>query len=234
MKYNNIKSAVFLSRPNRFIAYILVDGKEELCHVKNTGRCGELLLPGTIVYVQEFDTLKRKTKYDLIAVCKEGMIVNIDSQAPNKVFEEWIKSYNYFGQLSLIKPECTFMNSRFDFYLESATGNKIFVEVKGVTLEDNGLVAFPDAPTQRGLKHVMELCKCVSEGYDAYLFFVVQLERAQLFVPNKTTHPEFADMLVEAQNSGVKIKAVNCEVHSDSIAIKDFVHVNLQGGGRFG
>lgn len=234
MKYKNIKSAVFLSRPNRFIAKIMIDGKEEICHVKNTGRCRELLINGTQIYVQEAASPARKTKYDLISVIKNGFLVNIDSQIPNKVFEEWIKKSGYFPGISLIKPECAYGKSRFDFYLETETGRKIFVEIKGVTLEENGIAAFPDAPTERGIKHLKELCSCVENGYEAYVFFVIQMQDARLFVPNVSTHKEFAEALIEAEKAGVVVKAVKCRILSDFIEICDFVDVDINGGDRFG
>lgn len=234
MKYENIKSALFLSRPNRFIANIAVDGREEVCHVKNTGRCRELLYPGAEIFVQEFDSSKRKTKYDLISVVKKDFIVNIDSQVPNKIFGEWLLKTKYFGETVLVKPECVYGKSRFDFYIETKDPRKIFVEIKGVTLEQDGICAFPDAPTDRGVKHLNELISCVQDGYEAYVFFVVQLQKAELFVPNIKTHDLFAKTLKNASNSGVVIKAVNCNVTKDTIDIDDFIEYNLDGGGVFG
>lgn len=226
MKYENIRDGIFISRPNRFIALVDVDGKEEVCHVKNTGRCKELLTPGVKVYLQESKNPERKTKYDLISVYKGEMLVNIDSQAPNKVFGEWIIKSKYFGENSLIKPESKYKNSRFDFYIE-AGGRKIFVEIKGVTLEENNVVKFPDAPTERGVKHIRELVECVREGYEGYIFFVVQMDKNVYFTPNRETHKEFADELIIAEKAGVKIKCVNCEVSKDRLEIKEFVDVRL-------
>ena len=160
MKYENIIKARFISRPNRFIAEVEIDGNIEIAHVKNTGRCKELLTEGTTVYVQKSDNPARKTKYDLITVVKNGMLINMDSQAPNKVFGEWVSQGNFAANVDLIKPECKYGNSRFDFYIE-AGGRKIFAEIKGVTLEEEGIVMFPDAPTERGIKHIKELCECV-------------------------------------------------------------------------
>ena len=226
MKYENIKEGIFISRPNRFIAIVNVDGKEEVCHVKNTGRCKELLVPGVKVYLQESKNPERKTKYDLISVYKGEMLVNIDSQAPNKVFGEWIAEGGIFEEVSLIKPEAKYKNSRFDFYIEEGN-RKIFAEIKGVTLEENGIVKFPDAPTERGVKHIRELIECVGEGYEGYIFFVVQMDKDVCFMPNRETHKEFADELIKAEKMGVKIKCVNCMVTKDSLFIKDFVDVKL-------
>lgn len=224
MKYENIKMGTFISRPNRFIANIEIGGKIEVCHVKNTGRCKELLVPGATVFVQKSDKAERKTKFDLISVYKGDLLINMDSQAPNKVAGEWLGSY--FENASLIKSEVKYENSRFDFYVE-AEERKIFIEVKGVTLEEDGVLMFPDAPTKRGVKHINELCKCVKNGYEAYILFVVQMERAEYFTPNRNTHPQFADALKEAQQAGVKIICVSCKVERDLLEIKDFVKVVL-------
>ena len=226
MKYENVKKGIFIDRPNRFIANVEIDGKKEVVHVKNTGRCRELLIKGVTVFVQEFENTARKTKYDLITVCKGKELYNIDSQAPNKVFYEWILESDYFGKAELIKPECKYGDSRFDFYLE-AQNRKIFVEVKGVTLEENGVLMFPDAPTERGVKHINELCNCVENGYEAYVFFVIQTEKAKYFTPNRRTHSEFADALLKAKERGVKILCVNCNVKEDFLEINDFVDVKL-------
>ena len=227
MKYKRIREGKFISRPNRFIANIEIDGKTEVCHVKNTGRCKELLVRGAAVYVQETENPERKTKYDLISVYKDGKLINMDSQAPNKVFGEWAQNSGYFKNITLIKPECKYKNSRFDFYIE-ADGRKIFVEVKGVTLENDGVVSFPDAPTERGVKHIKELVEAVENGYDACIFFIVQMTDCRYFVPNKTTHPEFADALVSAGNSGVDIKALNCIVTPDTLEAFRFVETHLK------
>ena len=227
MKYKRIREGKFISRPNRFIANIEIDGKTEICHVKNTGRCKELLVPGVAVYVQETENPERKTKYDLISVYKGEQLINMDSQAPNKVFGEWAQNSGYFKNITLIKPECKYKNSRFDFYIE-ADGRKIFVEVKGVTLENDGVVSFPDAPTERGVKHIKELVEAVENGYDACIFFIIQMTDCRYFVPNKTTHPEFADALVSAGNSGVDIKALNCIVTPDTLEAFRFVETHLK------
>ena len=222
MKYDNIVKGKFIARPNRFIAHIEINGKIEVCHVKNTGRCKELLIPSAIVFVQENDNAKRKTKFSLISVIKENRIINMDSQVPNKIVYEWISNGNLLNDITLIKPETKYNNSRFDFYVETKN-KKIFIEVKGVTLENQGVVKFPDAPTERGLKHVKELCDCVKEGYDAYIIFVVQMKDVLHFEPNVETHKEFAEALKEAKKRGVNILAVNCEVKENSINIKDYV-----------
>ena len=222
MIYKNIKEAKFLSRPNRFIAHIELDGKEEICHVKNTGRCKELLTPNATVFVQESDNPNRKTRYDLIGVVKGDRIINMDSQIPNKVFAEWTQNSGYFGSITLIKSEKTFGDSRFDFYIETDT-DKIFVEVKGVTLEEDGVVLFPDAPTERGVKHINELCRCVKEGYKAYIFFIIQMDNVKYFTPYRKTHPQFADALKAAAEKGVNIVALDCLVTENSIAANNFV-----------
>lgn len=227
MKYNNIRSGTFLERPNRFIAYIEIEGQKEIAHVKNTGRCAELLKQGATVYVQESDNPLRKTRWDLIAVEKEGRMVNMDSQAPNKAVKEWLERGNLFRNITLIKPEYTYGNSRFDLYVE-ADGRRIFIEVKGVTLEEKGIVRFPDAPSDRAVKHVEELQAAIEEGYEAYVFFVIQMKDVWYFTPNMDTHPAFGDALVNAARSGVHIIAYDCEVEADSIKIADEVPVVLE------
>ncbi len=224
MQYSDMVEGRFLSRPNRFIAMVEIDGNTEECHVKNTGRCKELLVEGATVYLQKSNNPSRKTKYDLITVIKEGRLINMDSQAPNKVFGEWIEASDYFPEVTLVKPECKYQNSRFDFYIE-AGGKKHFVEVKGVTLEEDGVLMFPDAPTERGVKHLRELMEAVKEGYGGHIFFVAQMEECRYFIPNRKTHPEFADTLAEAKEQGVSIHCVNCHVTPDSLRIRDFVPV---------
>ena len=226
MIYKDIKQATFLSRPNRFIAHIEIDGKQEVCHVKNTGRCKELLTDNATIFVQEFDNPSRKTKYDLIGVLKGDRMINMDSQIPNKVFREWAENSGYFGDITLLKGEKTFENSRFDFYIETEK-DKIFVEVKGVTLEEDGVVLFPDAPTERGVKHINELCRCVEEGYRAYIFFIIQMDNVKYFTPNRRTHPAFADTLKNAQQKGVNIVALDCKVTENSIVADKFVEIRL-------
>ena len=226
MKYKNIKEGIFLSRPNRFIAEVQIGEKVQICHVKNTGRCKELLVPEARVFVEKSDNPLRKTQYDLISVYKEDKLFNIDSAAPNKVFGEWVEKSGFFGKPSYIKPECKYGNSRFDFYIETE-GRKIFAEVKGVTLEKNGVLMFPDAPTERGVKHINELCECVKEGYEGYVAFIVQTERACYFTPNRKTHPAFADALIKAEKCGVKILCLSCRVKKDELSIKEHVKVCL-------
>lgn len=226
MQYENILQGKFISRPNRFIAHVEVNGKMEICHVKNTGRCKELLIPGVTVFVQESNNPKRKTKFSLIGVIKEKRIINMDSQVPNKVVHEWIAKGNLFTDVTLIKPETKYNKSRFDFYIETKN-KRAFVEVKGVTLEDKGIVRFPDAPTERGVKHIRELCDCIKEGYDAYIIFVIQMKNVIHFEPNSETHKEFAEALKAAKKYGVHIIAVDCEVNENSIDIIDYVKVKV-------
>ena len=231
MKYNRVVPGVFLKRPNRFIAHVCIHGKEEVCHVKNTGRCKELLVPGCTVYCAVSDNPNRKTKFDLIAVEKKvessTLLINMDSQAPNAAVKEWLASgASPFGQIDLLKPECRHGNSRFDFYLE-CNKRKIFIEVKGVTLEDDGVVLFPDAPTERGVKHVHELIQCHAEGYETYILFVVQMERARYFTPNRKTHPEFADALCEAKQAGVELLAYMCTVSPDEMKMDKPLEIKL-------
>lgn len=226
MEYKGILPGKFISRPNRFIAYVELDGKEEICHVKNTGRCRELLVPGADVYVQKSDNPSRKTKYDLISVYKGDMLVNIDSQAPNKIFKEWAEESGYFKNMILIKPECKYKNSRFDFYIET-TDKKIFVEVKGVTLESDGVVSFPDAPTERGVKHINELISALEDGYETYVFFIIQMSDCMYFAPNEKTHKEFADVLSKAKRAGVRVHALNCEVTSETVKADRFIETRI-------
>jgi len=226
MTYERMFLGTFISRPNRFIANIEINGKTEICHVKNTGRCRELLVPGARVFVQKSDNPQRKTAYDLISVYKGDMLVNMDSQAPNKVFGEWVINSGYFKNVTYIKPECKYNNSRFDFYIE-ADGRKIFVEVKGVTLENDGVVSFPDAPTQRGIKHLTELSGAIDNGYDAYVFFIIQMKNCSYFTPNHEHHPEFAHALKKANESGVKVIALSCIVTENELKAHKFVEVRL-------
>ena len=265
MKYANIMQGVFLARPNRFIAHVEIAGREEIVHVKNTGRCKELLVPGATVYVQHFPEGKRKTKYDLIAVEKvvesltqyageatygavacDGasdsggvihstptnkqptLLINMDSQAPNKVVQEWLVAQEPFGKITYLKPECKHGDSRFDFYLETET-RKMFIEVKGVTLEENGVVMFPDAPTERGVKHVQELCHCLKEDYEAAIIFVVQMSGMRYFTPNRRTHLAFAEALERAEACGVRMLALSCAVTPDSLAINGEIPKHLAG-----
>ena len=285
MKYNQVVSGTFLQRPNRFIAHVRINGTEEICHVKNTGRCHELLIPGCTVYCAVSDNPQRKTKFDLIAVEKrvayptgtnqQGipvatttsseaietngapnsktdpgsshvLLVNMDSQAPNAAVKEWLQSgASPFQKIDFMKPEYKYGNSRFDFYLECNTetkrtgptqtptenkttsSRKIFLEVKGVTLEYSGVVLFPDAPTERGVKHVRELIHCHEEGFETYVLFVVQMERALYFTPNRKTHPQFADALCDAQKAGVQLLAYTCKVTPDEMKIDKELKISL-------
>jgi len=226
MKYTNTVRGTFLARPNRFIAHVQIDGQSQVCHVKNTGRCRELLIPGVTVVLERAQNPSRKTPYDLIAVYKGDKLINIDSQAPNQVVGEWLAEGGFFKNVTLIRPECQYKNSRFDFYIE-AEGKKIFAEVKGVTLEQDGVVLFPDAPTERGVKHLRELMEAAKQGYEAYVFFVVQMEDCKYFTPNAETHPEFAEALRLAAQSGVKVMALSCNLGEDSLSINAPVKIKL-------
>lgn len=227
MRYERITQGSFLERPNRFLAYAELAGKKEVIHVKNTGRCAELLKPGAVIYVQESQNPERKTKWDLIAVEKGDRIINMDSQIPNRVVQEWIEEGNLFEDVRLVKPETTYCNSRFDLYVETGDKRKIFIEVKGVTLEENGVVRFPDAPSERAVKHLEELGHAVKEGYEAYVFFVIQMKGVRYFTPNRDTHPAFCDALKRAQAAGVHVLAYDCEVSADSIEVNEEVPVVL-------
>ena len=230
MRYANIIPGVFLSRPNRFIAKVLVEGVEETVHVKNTGRCRELLVPGCRVFLRFHDDPRRKTRHTLIAVDKNGLLINMDSQAPNRVVEEALAS----GALSLtrqpptlIRREAAYHDSRLDFYLE-APGERVYVEVKGVTLEENGVVRFPDAPTARGLRHIRELERAAREGHGAAVVFVVQMDRADWFAPNDATQPEFGQALLDAQAAGVRLIARCCDVTPLKIELAKEIPVRLK------
>lgn len=218
MHYNEIKQGYFIARPNRFIAHVELDGQVEVCHVKNTGRCRELLTPRAVVYVECHDDPKRKTKYSLIAVEKGGLLINMDSQAPNKVVSEWLQSGGLVSELTLLKPECKHGTSRFDFYVETLQ-QKLFIEVKGVTLEENCVAMFPDAPTERGVKHLDELAQAVGEGYAAAAIFVIQMRGVNCFTPNRRTHAAFAEALLRAQQAGVQVLAYDCKVTPDSLVL---------------
>ena len=215
MNYQNIIHGQFHSRPNRFIAKVWIDGELETVHVKNTGRCRELLLPGAEVILECCDQPTRKTKYDLIGVYKEGLgLVNIDSQAPNKVAKEWLLQQDY----TCVRPEYTYGDSRIDFYMERGE-ERFLMEVKGCTLEVNGIGYFPDAPTERGIKHLHELCKAVDEGYHCMLAFVIQMEGIHEVRANAETHPAFGVALEEARQAGVEIVFLPCKIEEDSLKI---------------
>lgn len=227
MRYRNIHKAIFLSRPNRFIAQVELNGREETVHVKNTGRCRELLIPGCTVYLEKSDNAARRTTYDLVAVEKGDLLINMDSQAPNKVFGEWAQQGRFRDDLTLLKPETVWGKSRFDFYWEAGE-KRGFVEVKGCTLEENGLALFPDAPTERGVKHLEELMEAQRTGYSCTVCFVLQMKGCRVFRPNELTHPEFADALRRAEQVGVHVLAVDCVVTPDSLVIDRPVQVELK------
>ncbi|MBR0494861.1 MAG: DNA/RNA nuclease SfsA [Treponema sp.] len=263
MQYKLIHKAIFLDRPNRFIAHVLLEGKIQTVHVKNTGRCKELLVPDATVYLEESDNPARKTKYDLIAVEKivteesaspaknppapqnaspsqkspsqppRALLINMDSQAPNKVAAEWIReNKTYFPKLTLLKPEFTLGDSRFDFYAEyedlTASPHKMLIEVKGCTLEKDGVALFPDAPTLRGLKHVRELTTFSKSGeYECMVLIIVQMKGCKYFTPNRETHPDFADALKKANTAGVKIIAVECDVIPESLVADKEIEVRV-------
>lgn len=226
MKYNKIVQGRFLQRPNRFIAYVELGGRREKVHVKNTGRCKELLIPGAAVWLEKSDNTERSTAYDLIAVKKGERVINIDSQAPNKVVGEWLQTKAFFPGLTLLRPETTYGNSRFDFYAETEN-ERIFIEVKGVTLEEDGVVRFPDAPSDRAVKHVEELMAAKRDGYRVFVLFVIQMEGVKYFTPNRDTHPEFAEALCRAADAGVEIMAYDCKVTPDSLTLNCPVPVAL-------
>lgn len=222
MIYENIISGNFISRPNRFIAQVNINNKNETVHVKNTGRCRELLTDNAKVFCQHFSSNSRKTAYDLISVYKGDRLINMDSQAPNKVFYEFLKEGRLFDNTELIKPESRYKNSRFDFFVKTKD-REIFIEVKGVTLEENGVVLFPDAPTERGVKHINELIQAKKDGYGAYIVFVVQMEGVKYFTPNRKTHPEFAETLKNAIAQGVEVLCYDCKVTPDTLIINNTV-----------
>lgn len=227
MRYKNIREGRFVSRPNRFIARVEIDGQEEICHVKNTGRCRELLVPGASVFLEKSDKKERKTAYDLIAVRKGDRLINMDSQIPNKAALEWVKAGYLFPEEVQVTPEKTYGNSRFDLYACSDR-RKAFIEVKGVTLEADNVARFPDAPTARGVKHVEELIRCMEDGYEAYLLLVIQMKGVTRFEPNWDTHREFGETLQKAQKAGVHILAYDCLVEPDRMEIQDPVPVRLE------
>jgi len=215
MRYDNITKGIFIDRPNRFVAHVEIEGQIETVHVKNTGRCKELLIPGAQVWLTEPGTQGRKTRYDLVAVRKEtGLLLNIDSQAPNKVVREWMDTQDF----DCVLPEHTYGDSRIDFYMERG-GVRYLMEVKGCTLEVDGIGYFPDAPTDRGVKHLRELTRAVSEGYHAMVAFVIQMDGITEVRPNIATHPEFGMALDEAIKAGVRVLPLPCHVEPDSLVI---------------
>lgn len=226
MRYEKVCRGRFVARPNRFIAHVEMNGSMEVCHVKNTGRCRELLVPGREVYLAQAENPARKTRYDLIAVDKSGLLINMDAQAPNKVFGEFAAAGALWPGLTAIRPEFTWEDSRFDFRLEDADG-PIFVEVKGVTLEEHGEARFPDAPTERGVKHLRGLQRVVEQGGRAAVFFVIQMEGVTHFRPNDATHPAFGQALRQAAGAGVQVLAYDCAVTAESLTIRAPVPVIL-------
>lgn len=226
MTYPNITPARFLSRPNRFVAQVDLDGAETTVHVKNTGRCKELLRPGVPVWLVKSSNPARKTAYDLVTVQKGDRLINLDAQAPNRVFAQWAQAGHFVPGLTLLKAEQKHGDSRFDFYWE-AGARKGFVEVKGVTLEEGGGTFFPDAPTERGVKHLRGLTACLDEGYEAAVCFVIQMADADFVSPNDRTHPAFGQALREAHAAGVRVLALACAVTPDSLTITDPVPLRL-------
>lgn len=228
MEYGNMVEARFLRRVNRFTAFVELNGQEEMVHVKNTGRCKELLLEGARVFLEEADKEGRKTKYSLIAVYKGDMLVNMDSQAPNQMAAEALAEgkIEEIGEVDFLKREVNYENSRFDLFYQKGE-KKGFIEVKGVTLEENGIAKFPDAPTERGAKHLRELIKAKEEGYEAAALFVIQMNGVQEFRPNEERDKNFTAALKEAAKAGVKILAYDCRVQVGKIYIDQKVSVNL-------
>lgn len=225
MRYPNLAEAAFVKRNNRFSAEVILGGVRETVHVKNTGRLSELLLPGAKVFLEKAQNPNRKTAWDLVAVMKDGNMVSIDSQLPNTLTEEWLKS-GAFGELTYIKREKTFGQSRFDLYFEYE-GKQAFMEVKGVTLNDGGTARFPDAPTERGVKHIRELIRAVEQGYEAWILFVIQMKGVTKMAPNWQTHREFGEALKEAGEKGVHIQAMDCVVSRKAVRIDRKIPVEL-------
>lgn len=226
MTYEHILPAVFVDRPNRFVANVLIDGAPAICHVKNTGRCRELLTPGAQVYLQAQPSPARKTAYDLIAVRKGGLLINMDAAAPNRAVGEWLAAGGLGETPTCLRPEQRWGSSRFDFYAELGQ-RRMLLEVKGVTLEENGVARFPDAPTERGVKHLRELTACVDAGFAAAVVFVIQMKGPTLFEPNRATHSAFCDALLAAQRAGVRILAMDCLVTPETLTIDRPVPLHL-------
>lgn len=228
MKYSSVVKWVFVKRDNRFIGRVNINGIIEICHIKNTGRCRELLVDGAEVFLEPSTNPERKTKFSLVAVNKEGRLINMDSQAPNKVVEEAILKGFLFDNVTFLKREYKYGNSRFDFYMEQEN-RKSFIEVKGVTLENDNVVSFPDAPSERAVKHLDELKKAVGEGYGAYVIFVVQMSDVCYFVPNEVNHKEFAYKLREVSDAGVSVLAYDCLVKNDELVLRNNrVKINME------
>ena len=233
MNYLNICRGKFIERPNRFVALVEISGRQERVHVKNTGRCRDLLVPGAEVYLEDFEGRmgKRKMRYSLVGVKKGELLINMDSQAPNQAAAEALMSGKLrlpgMEKLTFVKGEKTYGSSRLDFYLEDESGQKAFMEVKGVTLEEAGVASFPDAPTERGIKHIEELIRAREEGFLVYILFVIQMKRITVFKPNDKTHPQFGEALRKAQENHVNILAYDCIVTEDSMVLADPVKVEL-------
>ena len=225
MKYENVIPGRFLCRPNRFVAHVEIEGRTEIVHVKNTGRCRELLPEGAMVWCQSSDNPNRKTKYDLICVQKGDRLINMDSHAPNAAAGEWLRGGG-FGELQNVRAEVTHGSSRFDFAFEK-DGRPCFMEVKGVTLETDGVCAFPDAPTLRGAKHLRELTRLAGEGYGTYVLFVIQMADVKYLHPNDGTDPDFANALRQAAKAGVTVMALDCEVTPNSMILRKVVQICL-------
>lgn len=226
MKYGKIVEGKFIERLNRFVAVCSIDGQEVHCHVKNTGRCKEILVEGVQCFLEESENPGRKYKYSLVALKKGEKLINIDSQAPNKAAMEFLSQGRLYSDIENLRAEKTYGNSRFDFYFEHG-GRKAYLEVKGVTLERDGAVFFPDAPTERGTKHLNELCECIKDGYEAYVLFVVQMKGALYFSPNSVTDPDFAAALKRASDCGVKILCYDCIVTENEMNIDKPIQVIL-------
>lgn len=226
MTYQHMQPGIFISRPNRFIAYVDIDGKEQACHVMNTGRLGELLRPGVCVLVQRSGNPQRKTAYSLVSVYKGTQLVNIDSQAPNHLFAEWLSANKPWGEMTAVKPESKWGSSRFDFHILTPA-QSIYVEVKGITLERGGVAMFPDAPTKRGLKHVNELIQCKRQGHHAAIAFIIQMKGVHAFRPNDEMQPEFGASLREAAKKGVQLIALDCIVKKGTVLVDAPVPVLL-------
>ena len=232
MRYDSVVQAIFVSRPNRFIARVLLDGQEQTVHVKNTGRCRELLVPGCTVWLSRASNPQRKTAFDLVAVEKnlpDGfvLLVNLDSQIPNDVAAEWLPRSGLFSPDAVFRREVTFGGSRFDFFVEDGN-RKAFLEVKGCTLERDGICSFPDAPTVRGARHVKELTQVLEKGYEAFVLFIVQMKGMRYLIPNDVTDPQFGQNLRAAAEAGVRVLAVECEVSPDAITACRTLPVHLE------
>lgn len=225
MRYGEMVEGIFLRRPNRFIAHVLIDGREAVCHVKNTGRCRELLVPGCRVWCEKSKNPARKTAFDLIAVEKGTRIINMDSQAPNAAAGEWLRAGG-LGPITELRAESFYEDSRFDFSF-TLDGRRCYLEVKGVTLENDGVCAFPDAPTLRGAKHLRGLIRAAEEGYGAYVLFVIQMGDVVYLHPNEVTDPAFGDALRSAAAAGVTVMAMDCHVTLDTMELRRRVEVRL-------